>query len=257
MKKLALTSLLAISIAAPAFGAVGDKTINAGASSAPCTSATLDTPTGPAALEADWDANTITINWNAKNGTTINPTQCVYDDTLNLPATPSKTGYTFGGWTVAVSGGTPTPQQQNCFANLSSVMDDDLSFGGSGGTLGQNATWWADLADGHYENISVDEDMPVRDTVYGRVTGISKCSSTPRSAGNTGTPSDENGGYCWCQATTYTPNGGAACSVASPVWVAVDPLDDSDGCAYACAGVCSDFVLGDSFTRAVLFGQSN
>jgi len=249
MNKFALTSLLAISIAAPAFGAVGDKTINAGANSAPCTSATLDTPTGPAALEADWTANTIKINWDAKNGTTINPTQCVYDDTLNLPATPSKTGYTFGGWTVAVSGGNPIPQQQNCFANFPSIlMDANLEFSPIGATDGQNATWWTDLATGY-----VDEDTgeEVADAVYGRVTGISKCSSAGNGydEGSPGTPSDENGQYCWCQVSTYTPTGGQQCTVSSPSWVLTRY---TKGCANNCARLCAVECTAPDF-RAVLF----
>jgi len=233
MKKIFLTSIITITIVAPAFGAVGDKTINAGANSAPCTSATLDTPTGPAALEADWTANTIRINWDAKNGTTIPQTQCTYDDTITLPATPSKTGYTFGGWTVAVSGGTPTPQQQNCFANLSSL--DYVDFGS---TQGQNATWWRDLVEWHYDEEYEEE---VASDPYGRLTGISKCSSTPGGDwGETGNPSDENGQSCWCKVTGYTPNGSETCTPAVAPWVFNGDLGDAEECGYMCSSFCAD-----------------
>lgn len=56
---------------------------------------------------ADWTANTITLNWTDPSGAnTYQPGSCQYDGDVTIPPTPTRTGYTFGGWRVA-------PQQQN------------------------------------------------------------------------------------------------------------------------------------------------
>ena len=43
-------------------------------------------------------ANTINIDWDPQNGEAHTTNQCTYDGAITLPAEPSKTGYTFGGW---------------------------------------------------------------------------------------------------------------------------------------------------------------
>ena len=55
-------------------------------------------------MQANWDANTIDLHWyNGDTEITV-PTasqSCTYDGTLTPPATiPTKTGYTFKGWTI-------------------------------------------------------------------------------------------------------------------------------------------------------------
>jgi len=241
MKNLALTSLLTISIAAPAFGAVGDKTINAGASSAPCTSATLDTPTGPAALEADWTANTIRINWDAKNGTTIPSSDCTYDDTITLPATPSKTGYTFGGWTVK-SG----PAQCSLSGLDTSIEADDVGYLPNNGESSYNTSTYGLTENGTW-GVTFS---------YGVVKGEALCSSTNGTYAQTGNPTTTGGGqYCWCRATSYTANNADMCAVSAPAWVFSSDLDDSGDCVEACAGDCVAYVQANSDFREALFGQ--
>ena len=73
-------------------------------SPANCNSTTLNTSTGPATLNADWEANNINIAWYS-DGTQITndanaATQCTYDQTFSLPSPPTKTGYNFAGWKV-------------------------------------------------------------------------------------------------------------------------------------------------------------
>ena len=58
-------------------------------------------------LYAKWTAKTITITWNANNGT-VSPATATYTydgAAVELP-TPTRTGYTFNGWFTASSGGT-------------------------------------------------------------------------------------------------------------------------------------------------------
>ncbi len=55
-------------------------------------------------LKASWTAKKYTVTWNV-DGVTSTSSQ-TYDSTLVLPATPSKSGYTFTGWYTAAAGGT-------------------------------------------------------------------------------------------------------------------------------------------------------
>ena len=53
------------------------------------------------------EPNTINLNWNPNNGDANSQSQCIYDGGITLPDEPSKSGYTFGGWSVQ------TQSQQN------------------------------------------------------------------------------------------------------------------------------------------------
>ena len=46
------------------------------------------------------EPNTINLNWNPDNGDANSQSQCIYDGGITLPDEPSKSGYTFGGWSV-------------------------------------------------------------------------------------------------------------------------------------------------------------
>ena len=46
------------------------------------------------------EPNTINLNWNPDNGNASTQSQCIYDGGITLPDEPSKSGYTFGGWSV-------------------------------------------------------------------------------------------------------------------------------------------------------------
>jgi hypothetical protein len=107
MKKLTLVSLIAACLACPAF-AEGTG-IGANAETADCDNTTLGTYEGPTTLQANWDANTIHINWyndsEDNNGQLIDvagtdAATCEYDKSIALPSNPSKTGYEFAGWRV-------------------------------------------------------------------------------------------------------------------------------------------------------------
>ena len=222
MKKTILTSVIAIAFAMPAIAANIPN-------NATCNSGVLGVSSGSANLEADYTANTINITWDGNGGST--PTggasSCTYDKTFNLPAAPTKTGYTFAGWAVQAA--------QSCFANYTDD-DNDWAAGSYTNTTGQNATWTATSVSGNV------------------ATGISKCSSTEGSYNTAGTPSDENGKYCWCQVSTYTPNGGTLCNVASPAWVYNTIYEDAEDCASRCAPLSCAWLSASM--RCPLFGLS-
>lgn len=47
-----------------------------------------------------WTPNTINIDWDPANGAAHTQNTCEYDGAITLPAQPTRTGYTFNGWTV-------------------------------------------------------------------------------------------------------------------------------------------------------------
>ena len=55
------------------------------------------------ACVANWDNNEIALTWDGNNGTvttTEDNASCTYSGSVTIPATPNRTGYTFGGWEV-------------------------------------------------------------------------------------------------------------------------------------------------------------
>ncbi len=57
-----------------------------------------DWVTGDMTLYAGWRANSYTITFNTAGGSAIDPITQDYGTTINAPAAPTKTGYTFTGW---------------------------------------------------------------------------------------------------------------------------------------------------------------
>ena len=57
-----------------------------------------DWVTGDMTLYAGWRANSYTITFNTAGGSAIDPITQDYGTTINAPAAPTKTGYTFIGW---------------------------------------------------------------------------------------------------------------------------------------------------------------
>ncbi len=101
MKKFFVALFMLLSVPAFATG------VGSTASTADCNNATLNTYTGTSNLSAGWQPNTIDLHWYADSDTTTEMNvatasqSCTYDGTLTPPATiPTKTGYTFKGWTV-------------------------------------------------------------------------------------------------------------------------------------------------------------
>jgi len=208
MKGIALTSLLAISIAVPAFG-----------------------------------TDTITINWDANNGTNTTTNSCIYGDTITLPPEPSKAGYTFLGWDIKAQPAQCSLSGLDASTNDSGDDNGYLSNDGSSihhpSTYGltENGTWAVEFN-------------------YGVIKGEALCSSTVGSWATTGSPATTGGGEnCWCRATTYTANNADMCVVLDPVWVCAETRPGT--CSSYCAGLCVYRVGNQHSFRTALFGQSN
>ncbi len=65
-------------------------------------------PTSNATYYAQWNANTITLTWNSQGGSAVSNTSATYSPTAKvpMPATTSRSGYTFAGWWTSATGGT-------------------------------------------------------------------------------------------------------------------------------------------------------
>ena len=261
---------ISILISAPSFA---DPDIPSSASTANCRNNPLQTYSGTSNLQADWQANTIQLHW--YNGDTeiqnvpSESQSCVYDGTLTPPATiPTRTGYTFKGWRV---------RQAAC--SLSSL---DTSIDG---------TWYAsksstgycnyynddtgdevdgDCSDSHFAGLN-DSEWETNFS-YGTVKGTSYCSGLSGNDHNSAwggnsadwsatesqlTSASGEKKYCWCAATSYTPDGGNQCNIASPSWVFFSGLYGSaSDCAFWCADDCVLALVGSVPLRHAMFGVS-
>ena len=63
------------------------------------------------------------------------------------------------------------------------------------------------------------------------------------------------GRYCWCKATSYTPNGGNQCNTTNSVWVFNHINSSLSSCRRDCARVCAEDVVGEwgNYFRRALF----
>ena len=233
-----------------------------------CTETKLNTDTGPVTLQAQWDPNTINIEW--YNGDTkITPSNntantCEYDGAITLPTnTLTKTGYTFGGWRV-----------REVVAQLFNLATLDPSTPGTAsgssslnGNAGSNESTYG-LTAGSGEWATEFE--------YGTVKGMARCSTQAGSNGrftngvgdNNGnwsnttklsTLTDETGQegarYCWCQATGFdAEKDGTYVSVTPSSWVFNYVYVDADSCANGCAAHCGGYFRTHSNFRAVIYG---
>ena len=57
-------------------------------------------------VQAQWTANSNTVTYDAQGGSSVASVTWTTGSTLTLPAAPTRTGYSFGGWYDAPTGGT-------------------------------------------------------------------------------------------------------------------------------------------------------
>jgi len=253
---------------APSFA---DPDISSSASTADCKHTPLQVYSGTSNLEANWRANEIYLYWYDGDELLDVPDEslsCIYDGTLTPPATiPTRTGYTFKGWRV---------RDLTCglsHVDTSIYADWDADYiawqpinGSSGYTVAQ-AIDNGDINPGtdHSSELSNGEWRIIFS--YGTVKGMSKCSGL--SGDNNGytwsdpsrateselTSASGEKKYCWCAATSYTPDGGTQCNIASPSWVFLGGSGSASDCARDCANACALDVDDDyyavGFHRAV------
>ena len=213
--------------------------INANTNSAPCTNTTLETYSGNSNLQADWAPNTINLRW--YNNNTLMDVQtaantCTYDGALAVPSTaPTRTGYTFDGWTVRPEYDFSTFTVKTGAEAWGKTKNGNCWYGDR--RTDSNASHqvqcnsnFDDLERGEWKN----------SFSYGTIYGMTMCSSTAGTTrGEIGTPVETtNGEYCWCKVTGYIPSNSNikyAPSNAVPWVYTYKPSNCKAGCADWCA----------------------
>jgi hypothetical protein len=278
MKKITLTSILALCMACPAMA-----NIDKDASSATCDNATIGTTTGPANLQADWTANTINLKWyNGENEIEIanNAAQktCTYDRSITLPDTPtSPAGYTFGGWKVRIPTFDLSSLAQYINTNGSAYYAHGWAFnadycfaygdgtvGGSGAQVCTSEPGISDLA--LYEWKTVFAYGTIRGEVY--CSGKSGNNHNKQWGGNSSdwiateselTSADGDKKNCWCKLTGFDAKGdGTYSSVGASSWVFKGNISydrgDATDCPRYCAKDCGSALKSYSAFREAMYG---
>ena len=251
MKNIFLTSAIIAVMSCPAIALDGNDHIQPSPTN-DCVESTLGTATGPANLEADWNANIINLEWYNEDTKLTVPTTsntCRYDGQITLPSTnPEKTGYTFRGWQVRVA--------QQCLPsdfNYNNITDSSpFGYTTLNGNAGDNESTYG-LTRGSGEWV-VDYGNA------GVIKGMARCSLTSGTFSQPGNPTDnlnqEGAKYCWCQINGFDANKDKEyCQVASPSWVFSYAYGSASGCASLCAFYCAGYVQDSSGFRATIFGQ--
>ena len=266
MKKLFM--LFALIFTTPLFASG----IGANETSASCDNATLEAYSGTVNVEIDWIPNTIETRW--YNGNTLvdttntNANSCEYGDVLNRPTNPTRTGYTFTGWTV---------QPEMDFATIPNVGGTDRWATGEDSNHNYYCWHGKGVSVAREDcNLSTYNDLALNEwkvqTNYGTVYGAGYCSA--KSGDNSGyswlnDPSNwrstfdelENASgnkiYCWCQATGYIPNNNNPNNIQyrpsnKTYWIYCNPFV----CPDSCASYCANYVLGNAVSefRMSLYG---
>jgi len=249
-----------------------------------CVYDVLDTYTGPANLQAQWNANKINLRWFNENTQIIPATEsktCEYDLGLTIPATaPSRTGYTFAGWHVR-----PVTTFSNSALSMTST---GLERWGKGHVVNTTTPYCYHAAPGessasavdcnsdpHFTEMNIDEwQMRYDDngkTLYGEAHCSAKAGNnssytwpqtdataiaawqTPTKAALDAVSGEKK--YCWCKATGYKANSTAIKQGADTplAWVFTFDRGSASSCARDCAYYCASFARSYSAFRAALF----
>ena len=247
-----LTSVLVITNITPSYSEVLGNNPD-------CDNATLHSYTGPVSLNATWNANHITLQWDGNGADqNYNNTSCIYDDGITLPTpTPTRAGYTFQGWRVVQSGsgqqtafdlaqftpGTTTRFESKSFYD--SEIYEDVRCEGWSQAAGDYGTDEVGVGEGSCETGTFTSlsngQWVVSYGVDGRVRGESMCASAgAASVGTVGNPTG-SGQYCWCRANGYAADGSSSYQTIIPsAWVYRSDFSNDDmtcewDCAYQCA----------------------
>ena len=169
---------------------------------ATCDSGTLSTDTGPTNLRANYESNTLNLKWYDDNENLLDVSgtssgTCTYGGTINMPTPPTKRGYTFKGWKVAIYD----------FSTFNLAIGGSHRYGKGNSNNsdkcyydGNNVTCGSDFAD-------LNQQQWKTPFSYGTIYGKAICSTTSGTYAGRGSPSNTYGPNCWCRAIGYKPNG--------------------------------------------------
>ena len=249
--------------------------INANTNSAPCTNNTLETYSGNTNLAADWQPNEIQLRW--YNNNTLMDVQsaantCTYDDTLTIPSTaPTRTGYTFDGWTVRpeINFATTIP------TNVAGIERWAIGWNNNANCCfydtNTNSAWNVNCnSDSTYTNELQTHEWKVKFS-HGDLYGMAKCSAkTGNTHNNTWDINNKSDWastydeldsaigdkkYCWCKATGYKATNASEVSGPASVlsWLFSYVTGSAADCARRCATLCANYAEKSHVFQGVLF----
>ena len=246
MKKLFVLLLLFFTTDSFASG------IASNTASAPCTNNTLETYSGNSNLAADWQPNEIQLRW--YNNNTLMDVQsaantCTYDGALAVPQTaPTRTGYTFAGWTVRpeIDFAATIPTNENGLERWGKGVRDDVDFCYHSTGTDRFAGTVACNSDVGFKELK-QQEWKLRFS-FGDLYGMIKCSTRSPTA-------TEIERCCWCKATGYKATNANVVSGASYAvpWVQYGCYAEIEHCLYACGVHCAYQAQFDSAFRTALF----
>jgi len=213
--------------------------IPSSANNAPCTNNTLETYSGNSNLAADWQPNEIQLRW--YNNNTLMDVQssantCTYDDTLTVPTTaPTRTGYTFAGWTVRPEMDFSTiPTNENGIERWGKGAEDRCTYGDANSLSGVVSC----NSDNNFNELQQNE-WKIK-YQHGVLYGMAGCSTTSGIWAASGSPTIGSGQYCWCKATGYraTNDTSVKGSMYPLSWVCATNTGSYDSCAVSCVRHC-------------------
>ena len=230
--------------------------------SAPCTNNTLETYSGNSNLSADWQPNEIKLRW--YNGNTLMDVQssantCVYDSTLTIPQTaPTRTGYTFDGWTIRpeIDFATTIPTDSEGIERWAKgFLNNDVC-------LYNDYTY--DCAYNDYFTELQKYEWKVRFS-HGTLYGMARCSADTATYANPGNPTTGSGQYCWCKATGYKVANTDIIKGSLKVlsWISLKDLtnpvtyESANTCSRQCARLCAHYATYSTSIRTALFTPAN
>ena len=261
MKKLFLLFLLLFTTDSHSSG------IASNTNSAPCTNTTLETYSGNSNLSADWQPNEIQLRW--YNGNTLMNVQssantCVYDGALAVPQTaPTRTGYTFDGWTV---------RPEIDFAATIPTEDNGIEVWAKGISKNADYCWYNNRVtsdDEYAQPVNCNSDSTYNELqpyewkmrfVHGDLYGMVGCSTTSGSPSTIKNLIIDSGNYCWCKVTGYRANNASVISGPASALFWVYQHDDGGNvtiCLQYCVRHCVNAVWKSAYTRALLFTPAN
>ena len=217
---------------------------------ATCDNGTLSTDTGPTNLRANYESNTLNLKWYDDNGNQLNvqneSNSCTYGGSINLPTPPTKRGYTFKGWKVAIYD----------FSTFDATINGDHRH-----ARGVNISNNTDVChhDGYIITCNVDFSDLGRyqwktSFSYGTIYGNAMCSTVPGSYAVTGNPINDSGKYCWCRAISYKNNDIIYSPTSNFSWVFSKAYESASACASNCAASCSGGFQSYVGFRRAIFG---
>jgi hypothetical protein len=240
--KVLYVSLIALIFATPSF-ATG---IGASAESADCVNGTLGTYTGPASLSANWNANTINLDF-YDGEDKISSGTCTYDGGIELPNDPEKEGYEFSGWKVRRAVAAPT---QCNLSNLDTSLTG-IDYGSK--QIVRNTNFYGEINVDKYG--LTQPGQWATEFEYGIIYGTGKCSVKQgnnntykwnNDSNNWATTENEltaagSGKYCWCKVEKYN-TGNAECNNSSSNFVYLIVNNSPEDCFYFCPKWCAEYL---------------